>query len=65
MPHLTTARLYREVVEDQAWLAWIERVEGLTGRDIPNLDSAYIAHRNGVTASDYALEAVARAGELL
>jgi hypothetical protein len=31
----------------------------------PNLDSAYIAHRSGVSASDYALEVVARAGEFL
>jgi hypothetical protein len=47
-----------------AWEKWIEKVESESGRDIPNLDSAYIAHRNGVTASDYALEVVARAGEL-
>jgi hypothetical protein len=48
---------------DLAWENWIARVESESGRDIPNLDSAYIAHRNGVTASDYALEVVARAGE--
>jgi hypothetical protein len=50
---------------DLAWLKWLDRVETESGRDIPNLDSAYIAHRNGVTASDYALEVVARAGEFL
>jgi hypothetical protein len=48
---------------DLAWEDWIDKVETKSGRDIPNLDSAYIAHRNGVTASDYALEVVARAGE--
>jgi hypothetical protein len=49
---------------DLAWLKWLARVESESGRDIPNLDSAYIAHRNGVTASDYALEVVARAAEM-
>jgi hypothetical protein len=53
-----------EIAADLAWFNWLARVETESGRDIPNLDSAYIAHRNGVTASDYALE-VARAGEFL
>jgi hypothetical protein len=54
-----------ETATDLAWNDWIEKVESESGCDIPNLDSAYIAHRNGVTASDYALEVVARAGEFL
>jgi hypothetical protein len=49
---------------DLEWENWLARVESESGRDIPNLDSAYIAHRNGVTASDYALEVVARAAEM-
>jgi hypothetical protein len=49
---------------DLDWEKWLARVESESGRDIPNLDSAYIAHRNGVTASDYALEVVARAAEM-
>jgi hypothetical protein len=53
------------VRSDTAWLEWLMRVEAATGRDVNGyqLGHAYIAHRSGVTASDYALEVVARAGE--
>jgi hypothetical protein len=52
------------VLSDIAWENWLARVETESRRDVLNLDSAYIAFRNGVTASDYALEVVARAGEI-
>lgn len=52
---------------DIAWLEWLLKVEAATGLDVNGyqLGHAYIAHRNGVTASDYALEVVARAGEFV
>jgi hypothetical protein len=70
MPHLrdSWAEIDADILalcnSDRAWETWLARVESESGRDIPNLDSAYIAHRNGVSASDYALEVVARDGEL-
>jgi hypothetical protein len=50
---------------DAEWESWLARAEGLADRSIYNLDSAYISFRKGVTASDYAVEVVARAGELV
>lgn len=49
---------------DLAWNDWLTRVETQSGRDVHNLDSAWIEFCNGQTASDYALEVVARAGEV-
>jgi hypothetical protein len=57
-----------ESSHDAAWDQFCSHVETLSGRELnsaEDFDSAYIAHRNGVTASDYALEVVARAGEFL
>jgi hypothetical protein len=50
---------------DLDWESWLARVETQSGRDVHNLDTAWIAFSNGQTASDYALEVVARAGEFL
>lgn len=58
IPAAVKVALFHEVAVDVACNNWIEKVESESGRDIPNLDSAYIAHRNGVTASDYALHLV-------
>jgi hypothetical protein len=59
---------FGETPADLDWETFCERVETLSGCELDSaedFDSAYIAHRNGVTASDYALEVVARAGEFL
>lgn len=53
------------VRENQAWDDWVEKVESQSGRNILNIERAFIAFHNGQTASDYALEVVARAGEFL
>lgn len=57
------SHLHAETVAIDNWLDWLARVETESGHDVLNLDFAYIAFRNGVTASDYALEVVARAAE--
>jgi hypothetical protein len=48
---------------DIVWEAWLARVESESGLDVINIERAYIAFHNGQTASDYALEVVARAAE--
>jgi hypothetical protein len=65
---MTAALAHSETAADLNWESFCERVETLSGRELDSaedFDSAYIAHRNGVSASDYALEVVARAGEVL
>lgn len=51
---------------ERAWDSFCEQVEISSRRELDSaddFDSAYIAFRNGVTASDYALEVVVRAAE--
>lgn len=65
MPHLHESTV-REAERDSAWAEFCERVELAADRQFASAEDfrlAYIAHRNGVTASDYALEVVARAVE--
>jgi hypothetical protein len=62
---MSIALTHSETAADLAWEDWIDKAEFRLGHDIPNLDSAWIAFCDGQTASDYALEVVARAGEFL
>lgn len=50
---------------DLDWENWLARVETESGREVHSLNCAWVAFNNGQTASDYALEVAARAGEFL